>query len=222
MRYRALATDYDGTIATNGRLPAATRAALLRWRESGRALLLVTGRELNDLKRVCPELDLFDRVVVENGAVLHRPLTGETVLLCEPVADELLLALRRRAGIPFGSGRAILATSRTHADAVLRLAAELGVGVSLSYNKSSVMILPAGIDKATGMKAALAEVGVSPDATVGVGDAENDLAFMAACGLAVAVANALPDVRSSAGRTTQAAEGDGVVELVEGLLASDP
>ena len=222
MRYRALATDYDGTIATGGRLPAATRAALLRWQESGRALLLVTGRELGDLERVCPELDLFDRVVVENGAVLHRPRSGETVLLCEPVADELLLALRRRAGIPFGSGRAVLATARVHADAVASLAAGLGVAVSLAYNKSSVMILPAGVDKATGMRAALAELGIDAEATVGVGDAENDLAFMAACGLGVAVANALPEVRASAGRTTHGAEGEGVVELVEGLLASDP
>jgi hydroxymethylpyrimidine pyrophosphatase-like HAD family hydrolase len=220
MLYQALATDYDGTIATAGRLPAATRAALLRWRESGRALVLVTGRELNDLTRVCPELDLFDLVVVENGAVLHRPLTAETVLLCEPVADELLLGLRR-AGVPFGVGRAILATARTHADAVSRLAIELGVGVSLSYNKSSVMILPAGVDKASGLEAALAELGLEAAATVGVGDAENDLAFMAVCGLAVAVANALPDVRSSAGRTTVGAEGEGVVELVDGLLVAD-
>lgn len=220
MFYRALATDYDGTIATAGRLPAPTRAALLRWREAGRVLLLVTGRELNDLTRVCPELDLFDLVVVENGAVLHRPLTGETELLCAPVADELLLGLRR-AGIPFGVGRAILATSRAHADAVSLLAKELGVRITLSYNKSSVMVLPYGVDKAFGMKAALRELGLTPEATVGVGDAENDLAFMAACGLAVAVANALPDVRSSAGRTTAAAEGEGVVELVDGLLASD-
>ena len=49
MRYHALACDYDGTIAHHGRVDDETIAALSRLRETGRRLILVTGRELKDV-----------------------------------------------------------------------------------------------------------------------------------------------------------------------------
>jgi hypothetical protein len=45
MRYLALACDYDGTLASEGRVAPETVGALERLRASGRRLLLVTGRE---------------------------------------------------------------------------------------------------------------------------------------------------------------------------------
>jgi HAD superfamily hydrolase (TIGR01484 family) len=75
MRYLALACDYDGTLAQHGQVDARTREALGRLRKSGRRLLLVTGRELDDLRRVCPDLEPFDLIVAENGAVLYEPRT---------------------------------------------------------------------------------------------------------------------------------------------------
>jgi hydroxymethylpyrimidine pyrophosphatase-like HAD family hydrolase len=221
MRFRALATDYDGTIATRGRLPPDVRAALVRWREAGRALVLVTGRELGDLGRACPELELFDRVVGENGAVLNRPPTGETVLLSEPVADALVVGLRHRGVVPFGVARAILAAARASAAGIEATARELGVPMSLSFNKSSVMVLPPGVDKASGLYAALAELGARAGETVGFGDAENDLPFLRVCGMSVAVANAVPELREQADRVTSSAEGAGVREVIDELLATD-
>jgi len=50
------------------------------------------------------------------------------------------------------------------------------------------MVLPAGINKASGLPAALARLRLSPLNVVGIGDAENDTAFLQACGCAVAVA----------------------------------
>src|SRR5207253_738882 len=73
MRYLALATDYDGTLAHDGRVDDAAVKALERLRESGRRLLLVTGRELEELLAICPRIELFDRIVAENGALLYRP-----------------------------------------------------------------------------------------------------------------------------------------------------
>ena len=67
----ALATDYDGTLATDGRVDEPTIAALTRFRAAGRRLILVTGRELDELQDRCPRLDLFDRVVAENGVVVE-------------------------------------------------------------------------------------------------------------------------------------------------------
>ena len=53
----------------------------------------------------------------------------------------------------------------------------------------------------------------------GVGDAENDHAFLSMCGCAVAVANALPTIKQRAHYITQGRNGAGVAELIDGILA---
>src|SRR5262249_9154866 len=73
MRYHVLAADYDGTLAHRGRVDDATWAALHRLGESGRKLVLVTGRELDDVLALIPEPGLFARIVAENGALVYRP-----------------------------------------------------------------------------------------------------------------------------------------------------
>src|SRR5215218_5534146 len=83
------------------------------------------------------------------------------------------------------------------------------------------MILPSGINKASGLSAALAELGLSPHNVVGVGDAENDHAFLAASECAVAVANALPSLKERADLVMTKARGDGVAELIGHLVEND-
>ncbi len=81
MRYLALVTDYDGTLATAGKVSKSTVAALERVRLSGRRLILITGRRLDELLKVFPHIHLFDFVVAENGALVYAPHTKETILL---------------------------------------------------------------------------------------------------------------------------------------------
>jgi Predicted hydrolases of the HAD superfamily len=83
------------------------------------------------------------------------------------------------------------------------------------------MVLPTGVNKATGLTALLQEAGLSADDVVGVGDAENDHAFLGACGVGVAVANALPMLKERADFVTKGARGDGVAELIDMILAND-
>src|SRR5687767_6156910 len=59
MRYLALACDYDGTLAHHGRVGPSTVAALEKLRASGRKLILVTGRELDELIGIFPEITFF-------------------------------------------------------------------------------------------------------------------------------------------------------------------
>lgn len=85
IRYLALVTDYDGTIATDGTVPAAVIAALRSLPGSGRHAILATGRRLDDLLAVCPGIGAFSYVVAENGAVVYDPKLRETTLLAEPL-----------------------------------------------------------------------------------------------------------------------------------------
>jgi hypothetical protein len=218
MRYRALATDYDGTIAHHGVVDPSTLAALDRLRASGRTLILVTGRELDDLITIFPQLDRFDRVVAENGALIYRPDTKAIRVLTEPPPDRFVNELKRRGVTPLSVGRTIVATVEPHEHAVLSAIHDLGVEWHVVFNKGSVMVLPSGVTKATGLRPVLAELTIPPEQVVGVGDAENDHAFLAECGCAVAVANALPAVRDRADVVTTKANGAGVTELIDRWL----
>jgi hydroxymethylpyrimidine pyrophosphatase-like HAD family hydrolase len=220
MKYLLLATDYDGTIASQGSVDAPTIAALERVLASGRKLVLVTGRHLPDLKNVFPELGLFHRVVAENGALLYRPDNRKEKLLCEPPPERFLALLRER-NVPFSAGRGIVATIEPHQDAVLKAIHDLGLELHVIFNKGAVMVLPSGVNKATGLHSALDELGVSPHNVIGFGDAENDHAFLAVCECAVAVANALPTLKERADIVTHAGHGAGVAEIIDQLLADD-
>ena len=104
MRYLALCCDYDGTIAHHGRVDEPTLAALKRLRESGRKLVLVTGRELDDLQTVFPHMDLFARIVAENGALLYRPETREEHPLDEAPPQSFVDKLIERGVGPISVG----------------------------------------------------------------------------------------------------------------------
>lgn len=220
MRYVALATDYDGTLATHGKVAESTLEALRRVRVSGRKLLMVTGRHLPDLKSVFSRLDLFDLVVAENGALLYWPETDDERLLCDP-PDPRFIKLLEQKGVPISVGRGIVATWEPHEAVVLECIRDLGLELHVIFNKGSVMVLPSGVNKATGLLAALEDLGLSPHNVVGVGDAENDHAFLAECECAVAVANALTTLKERAHVVTQGKQGQGVEELIEQLVEDD-
>ncbi len=221
MRYLVLACDFDGTLATDGRVDDTVLAALGRFRASGRKLVLVTGRHLDDLSRVFPHLPLFDRLVAENGALLYRPATREEKPLGPAPPPVLLQALREKGVLPLSSGRVIIATSRPHEGTVLEAIRNLGLEYQVIFNKGSVMILPTGVNKATGLRAALAEIGLSPHNAVGIGDAENDHALLDLCECGAAVANALPVIKDRADVVTEGSSGAGVTELMDRIIAAD-
>jgi HAD superfamily hydrolase (TIGR01484 family) len=220
VRYFALATDYDGTIASHGRVADETVDALIAVAESGRKLVLVTGRELPDLLQVFPQADIFDRIVAENGALLYRPERKEEVALAEGPPQQFVVRLQR--AIPdLAAGRVIVATGEPNEALVLETIREMGLELQVIFNKGSVMVLPSGVNKATGLQTALHELSLSPHNVVGIGDAENDHAFLSLCECAVAVADALPMVKERADFVTEGGDGAGVIELCARLLDDD-
>jgi HAD superfamily hydrolase (TIGR01484 family) len=221
MRYFVLATDYDGTLAADGHVNDETIAALERLQRSGRKLLLITGRELDDLQRVFPQLDLFDCVVAENGALLYSPASRQEKALGSQPPKEFIEALRDRKVEPLSVGKVIVATWHPNEITVMETIRDFGLELQVIFNKGAVMVLPSGINKAAGLKAALEEMKLSPHNVVGIGDAENDHAFMELCECSVAVANALPMLKERVDFVTDGSRGAGVVELIDKLLASD-
>jgi hydroxymethylpyrimidine pyrophosphatase-like HAD family hydrolase len=220
MRYHALATDYDGTLARHGAVDETAVAALEQLRDAGRRAVLVTGRRLDDLMSVFDRLDLFERVVAENGAVLYDPAKRRERLLCEPPPPVFAERLRA-AGAPVDTGRVIVATWTPHESEALAVLREMGLAHQIIFNKGAVMVLPPRVDKALGLQAALENMGLSPRNAAAVGDAENDLALLELCEFAAAVANALPSVKAEVDWVTEGDHGLGVCQVIRHMIADD-
>ncbi len=221
MRYRALATDYDGTLAREGVVPPEVLGALQQARASGRKLILVTGRRLDHLFQVFSHPDVFDSIVAENGALLYQPATGDEKALAAGPPDALLALLAQRGVKPLDVGRVVVATLQTQERPVLQAIRSLGLDLEVTLNKGSVMVLPAGVNKGSGLRAALAELRIASEHVVAIGDAENDHPFLAAAGCGIAVAGAVPILRETADWVTQGDAGAGVVEVITRLLEDD-
>ena len=220
-RFQVFATDYDGTLAHHANVSQAAIEALERLRTTGRTIIMVTGREIEELKQVFSRLDLFDLVVGENGALIYEPASDEIRLLHEPPPPRFAQALRERGVSPLSVGHVVVAMFEPHETIALELIKAFTLELEIIFNKGSVMILPTGVNKATGLAAALNRLGLAKESVVGVGDAENDHAFLQSCACGVADANALPSLKQHADLVTTAGHGQGVAELIDLLIATD-
>ncbi|MGE5861806.1 MAG: HAD-IIB family hydrolase, partial [Ignavibacteria bacterium] len=218
MNYLILACDYDGTLAKNGRVSEETFMSLKRLHDSGIKLILVTGREMEDLKTVFNHFEIFEKIIAENGAFIYDPQSRETKLLGTPPPKEFIDSAKRNGINKYSVGKVIFATWKPFEKIVLETIRDLGLELQVIFNKDAVMVLPPGVNKAAGLKEALKILEYSPHNVIGIGDAENDHAFLELCEISAAVKNALPMLKESADYVTEASHGKGVSELIEIIL----
>jgi hydroxymethylpyrimidine pyrophosphatase-like HAD family hydrolase len=219
-----LASDLDGTLASAGIVPPETVAALLRYREAGGTVVLVTGRRRTDLVRLFPEtVAAADLVVAENGALLFGPEDTAPRSL-SPERPAVVLEAMAEAGLTdLEVGQVLVASDREDEHTFRRVAKELAGtwDCTVIPNKDRVMLLPEGVDKGSGLAAAVERLGRTTDEVVGIGDADNDIPLLKSAGLGVAVATSEPDLLAVADVITAAGAGDAVVELVDLLLSGE-
>ena len=214
--FKAVAIDFDGTLAEGSPPSPSVLAAVRSARDLGLRLLLVTGRTLTDLWQVYPNVDEhFDLTVAENGAIL-RAAEGHR-RLARPVDPELVKSLQGR-GISVQLGEVILACDAVHDSAVFEEIRRLDLDCQLIRNRGALMVVPAGVTKASGLGAGLRELGLSAHSAIAIGDAENDLAMLESCELGVAVANAVPVVKQRADLVLDLGDGHGVTTFLEGPI----
>ncbi len=221
MRYHVLATDYDGTLAHDGCVSNETIEALKRFVASGRRLILVSGRELPALKSVFSELQLFHWVVAENGGLLYEPSTNKEILIGNSPSNTLVETLRDRGVGPVSVGQCVVATWSPFESIVLESIRDLGLELQIIFNKGAVMVLPAGVNKAFGLEKALEIMKLSTHNTTGIGDAENDHAFLNVCEFSAAVSNALPSLKETVDLVLPLDHGEGVQSLIDQILFDD-
>ena len=97
VKLSAIALDYDGTIARGDVMDPSARGAIAAARTKGTTVPLVTGRMLDELRRVAGDLHFVDGVIAGNGAVIHFPDSGHTSTFAPPVSENFMADLRARA-----------------------------------------------------------------------------------------------------------------------------
>jgi len=185
MKFRVLALDYDGTIAQNGILDPTVKAAIIEARARGIVVVLATGRILSELINLVGDLSFVDAVVAENGAVLSF-LSGHSRLIGQPPPAAFVEELRRRQ-IGFNLGQCVIEADAVVAPQILAVIRELELPLLLLFNRGRLMVLPQGVSKGIGLRAALATLRLSVHNAIGFGDAENDHDLLSTCELGVAV-----------------------------------
>ena len=166
-------------------------------------------------------LDLFDTVIAENGAVSFCPATGIEQLIAAPVDERFLADLARELpGEPLFVGRSMVATATENAGCVEVVIGLGGYDLDVIGCGHRVLVLPAGVNKGSGLSHALANLGLRRDQVVAVGDEENDIALLTGCGLTVAVGNAAPKLKAMAELILPGESGQSVQCLIDMLLAS--
>jgi hydroxymethylpyrimidine pyrophosphatase-like HAD family hydrolase len=182
-----MALDYDGTVARGDVLDPSVRDAIAVARTRGITVLLVTGRILDELRRVAGDLHFVDGVIAENGAVIHFPDSGRTSALAPLVPEDFVMELRRRS-VPFAAGQCLVDADANEAPRLIEVIRALELPLVLIFNRGRVMAAPQGVSKATGLHVALETLRLSARNTVAIGDAENDHELLRLAEVGVAVA----------------------------------
>ncbi|MEO1377686.1 MAG: HAD family hydrolase [Cyanobacteria bacterium J06635_10] len=216
-QFKMLATDYDGTIATRGKITDNVEKSLLQAKENGFLIAIVTGRGFDDLLRVCPQVKIFDLIITENGAILYFPNQDKIELLASKPPIEFIAQLMHHS-IPFHQNTILATVRRRFVEKVNALIDEFQFPLHLICHKDYGLILPTGINKAKGLEKALLHLNITKNQVIAVGDAENDLDFLDFCGFKVAVGNAEDAVKKKADWIATKEEGEGMVEFIQEYL----
>lgn len=205
---QALAVDFDRTL-TDAQLRPAPEAihALHRARRAGRKIVVVSGRTLAFLEREVGEA--ADALVGENGCFLLH--AGRTRTL----GPEVDLTVLDTLGIAIERGAVLASADLAHEKQLRDALASAGIDAHLVRNRDRVMALPRGVDKAAGVLAALDALGIPPERAAAAGDGENDLVMLEAVGYAIAVANAVPELKAIADHVTGDEGGVGLASWIE-------
>jgi hydroxymethylpyrimidine pyrophosphatase-like HAD family hydrolase len=214
-----IAVDVDGTLFDGLTVAPEAIDELRAAHAAGHAIVIVTGRRWEELGHVVPEvLELTDRVVCEEGGVLVNVRSRQITLLADAVEAQLIAGLNE-AGVPaLDIGHVVIGAPTASLAVVTRVRDQVGSRRAIITNKGSIALTPAGCDKGSGLRAAIADLNLQHRPILAIGDAANDLAMFAIATIAIGVANADEAVRASGVPVTTASAGRGVAEALRQYL----
>lgn len=218
-KVKAIVADYDRTTTNPDLTPSQKVFDFIRRAKERLKLLfiLASGRPLSFFMNYNEIIDVCDAIVAENGAVIFLPKRNEKEVFGLEVSS-LVKELIRRLNVPADFFEVIVSIPRVYENIVASALKESSLPVTIEYNVDSMMVLPKGVSKLDGVLKALEILRGDGGGFMAFGDGENDVVVMREASIAIAVANALPQVKEIAHYVTSKPYGDGVAELLEAIM----
>lgn len=221
MGFKAIVCNYDGTLTASGRLEPGVVEALRGARAAGVRPVLVTGRPFFELTRACQQLDLFDAVVAESGGVLYLP-AHDVIRELGPAPPAALLAELDRRAVPVQVGRVVVVARRGEEPRVRAALAATGARLEVGFNRDWMILTPAGVSKADGVREVVRDLGLSLHDVLVVADGENDAPLLEIAGLAAVPADAAATAGARADLRLPPGGSDALGPALTALLAGEP
>jgi len=216
---KCIVTDLDRTLTGSDLVPdeiALQRIGQLR--AAGVRVVVATGRRLDELVSL-GIAERVDGLVAENGAIVS--VDGALQVRDLGFASRAREALGEHSG-RFHWGQVVGSGPRDLTDDATRLLAKAGVAHGFEHNAEEVMLLPPGVDKATGAQACLARLGLTAEDAWAIGDGDNDASMLRWAGLGAAPANASQVARDAADVLLVASHAEAFLEFTAPLVAPRP
>lgn len=217
-KIRMIVCDFDRTLTDEALIPSVEAFDAIRGaKRLGLKFIIVSGRQLDFLLSIEEISQLADAVVAENGAIAYELSTSKK---SSPFVKEAKIIKQafQKSGLKFLQFEVMTSLSVRDVNEVKDLITKNKLDAEIHFNVDSIMVLPRGVTKASGLLLALDLMDAPKDGIIGFGDGENDLPLFEESDIAIAVANALPEVKAKADIVTTLTGGRGVAEQINGML----
>ncbi len=187
MRYRLIASDFDGTVYHHGEMKETDKLAIARWRKEGGLFGIVTGRGIT-FPQIMRDLGVdCDFFLCCNGAVL---MDAQGAILREQKLDPAVFAalsafFRDTPGAinytqtdenaTLHQYNALMPTNGEASAVTAQVNMRFGEHVNALANGRNINVIRIGESKAHGVQTALDHFHLAPDAAAVVGDELNDI-----------------------------------------------
>lgn len=226
-KFKAFAVDIDGTLTENGggAIHLAALAKLRHLEKLGYHVIYVSGRSSIEAYVLAVFGGTTKIAVGENGGAItiapqeHRLLASkEKCMQGYNLLKKSLDGVEIKPVFPRMTEVVMQRTfDLTQGQKILE---ENNLELYLSDSKYAYHINEKGMNKATGLKAALQMLKLGPEQTVAIGDSDTDIPMFDACGYSIALGHAEENVKTSAKQVVKGREGTGLVEAID-LVALD-
>lgn len=246
MKYKALFLDLDGTTMPLGGSEPSPRVISAIIKAHAKAnVCIATGRPLNIAKKIIHKLHVTSLCSVHDATQIYDPVKDivvDTILLSHDLADKAMNILKRYnfsdiyieagekqsfySGEPWSDELSDIAVAdiseKVADDLISKLSNITGVAVHKNDSFTKGLFWVSVVNaKATKLHAIvrLAELlGIHSKEIIGVGDSYNDFPLLEACGLKIAMGNAVPELKAIADFIAPSVEDDGVATVIDKFI----